>query len=143
MLIDYAHTPDAVAAIVDSACASERPVWVVLGCGGDRDRSKRPLMAKASSAADQLVFTSDNPRSESPQRIVEDMLQGCENQRSVHVDLDRRSAISWAVCNAPDGATLLILGKGHESVQIIDDTRVPFSDVEVAFEALQVEGRLR
>ena len=132
--VDYAHTPDAV----ESALRALRPhcrgkLWCVFGCGGDRDRGKRPLMAKlAERFADRVVVTTDNPRSEEPGAIIDDILQGFANPGSATVIEDRATAINWAVANMAPGDVLLIAGKGHESYQEIDGERLPFSDYAIA-----------
>jgi len=110
----------------------------VLGCGGDRDRTKRPRMARAAAEiADAVWFTSDNPRTEHPDRIIADMLDGVWGARNVHVELDRRSAIGMALDVARLGDCVAILGKGHEDYQVLGTTKVPFDDREVAGEALR------
>jgi UDP-N-acetylmuramoyl-L-alanyl-D-glutamate--2,6-diaminopimelate ligase len=141
VVIDYAHTPDAL----DKALNALRPVAAarngklvcVFGCGGDRDRGKRPLMgAAASRHADYIVVTSDNPRSESPSAIIDEILPGISIQHAVEVD--RGVAIEAAISRARAGDVVLIAGKGHEPYQEIDGVRVPFSDLEEARRALAV-----
>ena len=138
VFVDYAHTPAALATVL----AALRPVtrrllWVVFGCGGDRDRGKRPLMLDAALAhADRVVVTSDNPRHEDPQAIIDDVLAG---RRPHRVEPDRRKAIHEAVASLAPGDVLLIAGKGHERDQIVGDTRFEFSDVDEARAA--VAGR--
>ncbi len=135
--VDYAHTPDAVFRVVDAIKQmTAGRVICVLGAGGDRDRTKRPQMARAAMAADQVVFTSDNPRSEDPLEIIQDMLTGVECPSSVHVEPDRRSAIDWAIQIAGPGDAVIVAGKGHEAVQIVGDRRLPFDDVAVCRESL-------
>jgi UDP-N-acetylmuramoyl-L-alanyl-D-glutamate--2,6-diaminopimelate ligase len=112
---------------------------VVFGCGGDRDRTKRPLMAAAAAEfGDLLVVTSDNPRSEDPQAIIDDILTGFDQntRRRVLVEPDRRSAIHAAVADAGEGDIVLIAGKGHEGYQIVGTERRRFDDVDVALEAI-------
>lgn len=140
VLVDYAHTPAALTAAIRAIRQhGAGQVWCVVGCGGDRDRGKRPLMAAAASAADQLILTSDNPRSESPQAIIDDMLPGVADA-TYQVILDRREAIAAAIRHAGAGDTVLIAGKGHERHQYVGETIVPFDDVQVARQSL-VNGR--
>ncbi|WP_435104683.1 UDP-N-acetylmuramoyl-L-alanyl-D-glutamate--2,6-diaminopimelate ligase [Arhodomonas sp. AD133] len=140
VVVDYAHTPAALAAALE-AVREHFPgrLWCVCGCGGDRDRGKRPLMAEAAARlADEVVFTSDNPRSESPGAILEDMRAGLPAGRSATLLVDRAEAIAHAVGGAGAGDAVLIAGKGHEDYQIVGDRRLAFSDravVETALEA--------
>lgn len=136
VFVDYAHTPDALERAIKTVRASTNgKLWVVFGCGGDRDRGKRPLMGRvAADLADHVVVTSDNPRTEEPAAIIADIL-GSGIQPSV-VDSDRRAAIARAISEAAPNDTVLIAGKGHEDYQIIGTTKLPFSDQEVAREAL-------
>ena len=147
VVVDYAHTPDAVA----HALAALRPqtalrggrLWCLLGCGGDRDAHKRPLMAAAAeAAADRVVLTSDNPRSESPQAIVAAMVTGLQRPHQVRVQLDRALAISEVVSQAQARDVVLLAGKGHESEQEIMGVRHPFSDLDQARMALQQRAAL-
>jgi UDP-N-acetylmuramoyl-L-alanyl-D-glutamate--2,6-diaminopimelate ligase len=142
VIVDYAHTPDAItqalAALRSQATVRGGRLWCVLGSGGDRDASKRPLMAAAAEAgADQVVLTSDNPRSESPEAIVAAMVQGLSRPQSVHIQLDRALAIADAVAQSAAQDVVLVAGKGHESEQEILGVRHPFSDVAQAQTALQ------
>jgi UDP-N-acetylmuramoyl-L-alanyl-D-glutamate--2,6-diaminopimelate ligase len=142
VVVDYAHTPDAItqalAALRSQAALRGGRLWCVLGCGGDRDASKRPLMAAAAeAAADQVLLTSDNPRSESPEAIVVAMVQGLRHPQSVQIQLDRALAIGEAVAQADAKDVVLVAGKGHESEQEILGVRHPFSDVSHARAALQ------
>ena len=138
VVVDYAHTPDGLA----SALQALRPFVVgrlicVFGCGGDRDRGKRPLMAAAAAElADELVITSDNPRTEDPEAILEEICAGLPAAIPHHREPDRRRAISQAVVQAAAGDTVLIAGKGHETVQIIGGERLPFDDRRVAAAAI-------
>ena len=134
-LVDYAHTPDAVtqalSALQSLARARGGQLWCVLGCGGDRDPGKRPLMAAAAQAlADQVVLTSDNPRSESPQAILDQMVAGLSDPASVPVVRDRAEAIALAVSRAQAADVVLVAGKGHEDYQDVQGVRLPFSDVQ-------------
>ncbi len=146
VFVDYAHTDDALANVLGSL----RPLTkgrliLVFGCGGDRDRTKRPRMAAtAERLADVLVVTSDNPRSERPEAILDDILAGLspEARSAATVRADRRAAIAAAVSGAAARDVVLIAGKGHETYQVLGDRRVHFDDAEVAAEALRArEGR--
>ena len=130
-LVDYAHTPDAVARVIDMARAlAPSHIVCVLGCGGDRDRGKRPLMGRAAAeGADEVWITTDNPRSEDPAQIAREVLAGTSTGRAqVHVELDRRQAIKRAVFAAPPGAMVLVLGKGHETYQLVGPNVLDFDD---------------
>lgn len=139
VIVDYAHTPDALAALL--RCVRElRPsrVVTVFGCGGDRDRTKRPRMAAAASqGSDLTVLTSDNPRTEDPGAIIAEAAQGLEPGSDSRQIPDRREAIAWAVSEARPGDVVVIAGKGHEDYQIIGRTKYPMSDREIAREALE------
>ena len=134
VLVDYAHTPDAIeAALAALRVNCSGKIWCVFGCGGDRDRGKRPMMGRAAERlADRIVITSDNPRTESAHAIIDDIVAGLETPMSATVIEDRGSAIGWAISEAADNDIVLVAGKGHESVQIVGDQRIPFSDVDVA-----------
>jgi UDP-N-acetylmuramoyl-L-alanyl-D-glutamate--2,6-diaminopimelate ligase len=147
VVVDYAHTPDAL----DKALQALRPMadagggrlWCVFGCGGDRDASKRPQMgALAAARADRVVVTSDNPRSEHPQAIIEQIVAGigASQRRQLHTQVDRRQAIAQAVREASPADVVLIAGKGHEDYQEVDGVKHPFSDVEEARRALDQRG---
>lgn len=137
VFVDYAHTPDAVArAAATLAQLTRGRLFVVLGCGGDRDPRKRPLMAQAAlDHGDWLYATSDNPRTEHPERILDMMLEGIDAER-VHRDADRRQSIHAAIGRAGPADTVLIAGKGHEDYQILGTETIHFDDSEVALEAL-------
>jgi UDP-N-acetylmuramoyl-L-alanyl-D-glutamate--2,6-diaminopimelate ligase len=139
VLVDYAHTPDALARVLESvrALGSGR-ITCVFGCGGDRDPTKRPLMGEAvGRGADAAIVTNDNPRSEDPEAIARAILPGLEGGRaSVSVELDRARAIEKAVLEAAPGDVVLIAGKGHEPYQIIGGETFPFDDREQAKRAL-------
>jgi UDP-N-acetylmuramoyl-L-alanyl-D-glutamate--2,6-diaminopimelate ligase len=139
VLVDYAHTPDALANVLAAAREITRGRLVcVFGCGGDRDRAKRPLMGETAAAlADRVVVTSDNPRSEDPLAIIDEILAGTGRGPGVEVELDRREAIRLAIGEAREGDTVLIAGKGHEQGQTFADRTVPFSDLEEASDALR------
>ena len=140
VLVDYAHTPDSLDNVLRSARdLTDRRLLVVFGAGGDRDRGKRPLMGKvAADLADLVVVTSDNPRSEEPLAIIQDVLQGAGTD--VEIDPDRRSAIRRALSLAQSGDVVVIAGKGHEQGQEIGLEKLPFDDREVAREALKQNG---
>ncbi len=138
VIVDYAHTPDALRQALMSLrehCGGA--LWCVFGCGGDRDRAKRPIMGEVAEAlADHVVLTDDNPRSESPQRIVDAIASGMRQRPTViH---DRRAAIQWVIRNAAPGDWILIAGKGHETEQVRGSERVAFSDRAVVHESLGV-----
>jgi len=142
VLVDYAHTPAALEHVLDAASAEiggERGrVLVVFGCGGDRDRSKRPAMGEvAGRLADIVVLTSDNPRSEDPLAIIDDVRSGVRGSSVLIVEPDRRQAIARALDTAADGDVVIIAGKGHEREQVVGDLVVPFDDADVAREELQ------
>ncbi|MCV6625689.1 MAG: UDP-N-acetylmuramyl-tripeptide synthetase, partial [Cellvibrionaceae bacterium] len=147
-IIDYAHTPDALAkalAAVRQHCRGQ--LACVFGCGGDRDKGKRPQMGEIVAAeADRVIVTSDNPRSEDPAAIIEDILPGIEapagRQLAITVEVDRRLAIEQAIASAADGDCILIAGKGHENYQEIDGQRLHFDDYEVASAALARRAQL-
>lgn len=134
--VDYAHTPAGLEAVLTALrphCTGN--LWCVFGCGGDRDRGKRPLMgATAMRLADRAVVTTDNPRFEDPEAIIAEVLEGMD-RRGVAIP-DRARAIRWAIREARDHDVVLIAGKGHENVQVIGGERLPFSDVAVARDAL-------
>ena len=143
VLVDYAHTEDALRALIASArelCPQGR-VLLVFGCGGDRDRSKRPPMGMAAGACDWVVLTSDNPRGEDPLQILNDVTVGLQKASASYVaEPDRARAIERALREARSGDLVLIAGKGHETVQIIGDQRIPFDDREVARRTLRSLG---
>jgi UDP-N-acetylmuramoyl-L-alanyl-D-glutamate--2,6-diaminopimelate ligase len=137
VIVDYAHTPDSLATVLDAARdLGPGRVIVVFGAGGDRDRGKRPLMGKvAADLADVTIVTSDNPRSEEPLAIIQDVLQGAGVD--VEIDPDRRSAIARAMALAEEGDIVVIAGKGHEQGQDVGGVVSPFDDREVARETLR------
>jgi len=129
--VDYAHTPDGLRAVLDSArrLSGAQRVICVFGCGGERDRAKRPEMGAAAVAgADVAVLTSDNPRGEDPRAIIDDVLAGVEDRTRVVVEVDRRSAIAAAVDLARPGDVVIVAGKGHEEAIEIGGRRVAFDD---------------
>jgi len=138
--VDYAHTPDALEKAIASVSAleTEGKTIVVFGCGGDRDSGKRPIMGRAALAADYAVVTSDNPRTEDPNAIIEDIVAGMgEGTDHFEVVPDRRDAIARAIAVANPGDAILIAGKGHEDYQIIGTEKHHFDDREVAAEELK------
>jgi UDP-N-acetylmuramoyl-L-alanyl-D-glutamate--2,6-diaminopimelate ligase len=139
VFVDYAHTDDALRNVLSAVKPLTRGhLTVVFGCGGDRDRTKRPRMARvAAECADRIVVTSDNPRSEDPRAIIDEILVGFDaDMRSrVTVEPDRALAIRAALATASGGDLVLIAGKGHEDYQIIGDRRIHFDDIEVAIQA--------
>lgn len=140
ILVDYAHKPDALEKVLHNlrAVKGSARLITVFGCGGDRDRTKRPVMGKMAVELSDLVFiTSDNPRTENPMAIIEEILQGVQGHQNFHVDPDRRSAIFSAIRAARKGDLVLIAGKGHEDYQIIGTGKIHFDDREVALEAVQ------
>ena len=139
VLVDYAHTPEALTGLLEGVrevIAVGARVIVVFGCGGDRDRDKRPMMGRSAlQGADLVIVTSDNPRSESPQAIINDVVAGMgPNPDRVQVIVDRREAIERAIREARPGDAVVIAGKGHESTQTVGETVVDFDDVLVARE---------
>ncbi len=140
VLVDYAHTPDSLENVLGAARRiTDGRLIVVFGAGGDRDRDKRPKMGRAGAElSDLAIVTSDNPRSESPEAIVADVLAGVEDGDGVEVELDRRAAIASALSLAQSGDTVVIAGKGHEQGQeFAEGRKVPFDDREVAREELR------
>lgn len=138
VLVDYAHTPDALeAAIASVRAVTQGQVWVVFGCGGDRDAGKRPQMGRVALSADRVVVTSDNPRSEDPEAIVADILAGMPEGHGATVQLDRAQAIRWALHQARPGDAVLLAGKGHETTQEVAGHKRPFDDRAVARAAME------
>lgn len=140
VIVDFAHTPDALEQVLSSLKAHvDGRLYCVFGCGGDRDKGKRPQMAKvAESFADVIVLTSDNPRSENPDDIIEDIRQGLEVADKAIVEPSRARAIRLAIEKAGEGDMVLVAGKGHEAFQIVGDLKLPFSDQEQVRSALEV-----
>ena len=140
VIIDYAHTPDAVMNIL-KAVKTEGKKTVLFGCGGDRDSTKRPLMATmAARYADKLIITSDNPRSEDPMSIIEDILLGLHTVEKPYITIpDRREAIEYALTNAEKGETVFLLGKGHEDYQILSTGKIHFDEREIVREILNIK----
>jgi UDP-N-acetylmuramoyl-L-alanyl-D-glutamate--2,6-diaminopimelate ligase len=140
VIVDYAHTPEALANVLTEARGlAVGRVLCVFGCGGDRDRAKRPLMGEVvSRLADRAIVTSDNPRSEEPTAIIDEILTGMSGQEDV--EPDRAAAIAAAIEQASDGDVVVIAGKGHEQGQEFSDRTIPFDDREVARDALRRLG---
>jgi UDP-N-acetylmuramoyl-L-alanyl-D-glutamate--2,6-diaminopimelate ligase len=138
VIVDYAHTPDSLENVLTTIRQfAQKKTFVVVGCGGDRDRTKRPLMAKiACELASDPVFTSDNPRSEDPIEILKDMEDGAI-QGTYQLIPDRKEAIKYAIKNAAKGDVILIAGKGHETYQIIGSQVFDFDDREEAKKAIE------
>lgn len=141
VVVDYAHTPDALAKVLQAlrplATARKGHLWCVFGCGGNRDATKRPLMgAIAAAGADRVVITSDNPRDEAPESILAQILAGVTGRDEIDVIEDRRAAINHAVRGAAAGDVVLLAGKGHEDYQEVRGQKRPFSDIEEARVAL-------
>ena len=145
VVVDYAHTPDSVENVLRAArpLADGGRVLVVLGCGGDRDRGKRPLMGEAATRlADLTVVTSDNPRSEDPDEIIAEIEPGAKRGGGAYVvEPDRRAAIRLVLAEAHPGDVVIVAGKGHETGQELADRTIPFDDREVAREELAALGR--
>lgn len=145
-IVDYAHTPDALSQVLASLkthCKGQ--LWAVFGCGGDRDAGKRPLMAQAGLAgADQVILTADNPRTEDPQAILQDMQAGmsAEQYQRTHIEPARQTAIEYAVNQAAADDIVVIAGKGHETYQEINNVRYDFDDSVILQHALEHAGRV-
>lgn len=140
VIIDYAHTPDAISRIIaETGSLIEGKVIVVGGAGGDRDREKRPLMGAALAGADVTIITNDNPRSEGPEAIAAQVMSGIPQGRNVVCELDRRVAIRRALAESAPGDAVLVLGKGHETGQEFSDHVVPFDDHTVVVEELAAQ----
>lgn len=147
--VDYAHTPDALEKALQALRPAARQrggrLWCVFGCGGDRDNTKRPLMGRAAQThADCVLVTSDNPRSEVPERIIDQILAGMRADETLHAQADRAAAIAEAIARADARDVVLIAGKGHEDYQETNGVRQPFSDMAQAHGALAArEGKKR
>jgi UDP-N-acetylmuramoyl-L-alanyl-D-glutamate--2,6-diaminopimelate ligase len=143
-IVDYSHKPGAIEAVLTSLRPiTEGRLTIVVGCGGDRDRGKRPLMGEAAARlADAVILTDDNPRSEDPVTIITSMLEGVAKvpvaQRArITVEPDRRTAIELAVARAQPGDVVVVAGKGHERGQHVGDRILPFDDRDVLREAIR------
>lgn len=142
VFIDYAHTPEAVRNVGETVKSLSKGKLIILfGCGGDRDRTKRPAMAKAAqSVADYVIITGDNPRNEDPGRIIKDILSGIDDTKPFAVIPDRRVAVQKAVAEAKEGDVVLLLGKGHEKYEILSDGKHPFDEEKLVRDALKARG---
>lgn len=139
VIVDYAHTPDALTQVltaIRSHCRGQ--LWCVFGCGGDRDRGKRPIMMQAAKTlSDKVIITQDNPRNEDPKQIIADITQHLEKNHDIPIELDRSLAIAKAIAVAGAEDVVVIAGKGHENVQIIGAEKLPFSDQTEVLKALE------
>ena len=140
VVVDYAHTPDALHRVLTALeAATLGELWCVFGCGGDRDRGKRPMMgAVAADLADRIVLTDDNPRSEDPAAIVQEIRAGVGDHPRVTVIHDRRTALKTAIERARPGDVVLVAGKVHEEQQLVGHERRAFSDRAVVADLLGV-----
>lgn len=145
VLVDYAHTPDAMEKILTTVKdLAKGELHCVIGAGGDRDRGKRPLMAQAAERwSDRVYLTSDNPRSEEPQAILDEMHVGISDKNKLYMNPDRRHAIHDALASAKDGDVVVVAGKGHETYQEINGVKHPFDDAEVVRDWLRSNGYLQ
>ena len=142
LVVDYAHTPDGVEQVLKAVRAHhpQGEIWCVLGCGGDRDKGKRAIMAiKACIHADKVIFTSDNPRSEDPERIIDDMVMGVQSAHNYMRLTDRTAAIKYAFTHASADDCIVIAGKGHEDYQIFKDKVISYSDRKLAASLVGVD----
>ena len=143
VVVDYAHTAQGLEAVCQSMSDHfTGDMWCVFGCGGDRDKGKRPLMAQvAEKYADKVIVTTDNPRHEDPKAIIDEVLAGFSSLDNVEAVIDRRQAIDIAISNAQPGDVVLLAGKGHETSQIVGDVHIAFDDRRVAREFLAARER--
>ncbi|GKT11665.1 MAG: UDP-N-acetylmuramoyl-L-alanyl-D-glutamate--2,6-diaminopimelate ligase [Thiomicrorhabdus sp.] len=146
IIVDFAHTPDALGQVLSAVkqhLSGEQAgqLWVIFGCGGDRDQGKRPLMARIAEAiADHVLVTSDNPRFEEPQRIIEQIMQGFNRPTVVQVETDRKIAIQWGLTQASKQDIVVIAGKGHEDYQDIKGVKTPFKDEQIVLDWMEQNG---
>jgi UDP-N-acetylmuramoyl-L-alanyl-D-glutamate--2,6-diaminopimelate ligase len=140
VFVDYAHTPDAldnVSSTIKEFKKKKQKLCIVFGCGGDRDRKKRPVMAKiAEKYADHIIVTSDNPRTEDPDSIIDEIVFGFFDEAAVERITSRRDAIIQSILTADSNDIILIAGKGHETYQEVNGERTYFDDREIARAAL-------
>lgn len=138
VIVDYAHTPDALQKTLKVLNKlNKKNLWVVFGCGGNRDKKKRSLMGLAAQKnADKIIVTSDNSRNENPETIINDILDGINKNDDLHVEIDRKKAIEYSIRNSSLGDIILIAGKGHEDYQEIEGIKYPFDDRDVIKEFL-------
>lgn len=143
IFIDYAHTPDALENILRTArdfAGSDQRIWVLFGCGGDRDKTKRPIMGKiAKELADHVIITSDNSRSENPADIIDDILKGIDNRENVTVIEDRKKALFHGVEVLSSRDILIVAGKGHENYEIDKNGKHPFNEREILKSAIKLK----
>lgn len=146
VLVDYAHSPDALEKAIQ-VCNNilsqegQGKLITVFGCGGERDKSKRPIMGKiASTLSDRVIITSDNPRREEPSKIIDDIFTGITNKDKCLREVDRKKAIELAIHSGKQFDLILVAGKGHEDYQIIGETKFPFSDAQIALSVLREEN---
>ena len=135
IFVDYAHTPDALENTLKtvSGFKAGNKLITIFGCGGDRDKTKRPLMAAiAEKYSDQVIVTSDNPRSEDPLQIIDDIKAGFKNTTRIIIEADREKAIAQALRTATRDDIVVIAGKGHEDYQILGTQKIFFSDYQIA-----------
>jgi len=139
IIVDYAHTPEALRELLVFSKAHYKKVTVLFGCGGNRDSSKRENMGEASEIADSIILTSDNPRDENPEKIIETILKGINHKEKVSIIVDRKKAIDHAISNLNiEEEVLVVAGRGHELYQEVSGKFIPFSDIGVVEEALKV-----
>jgi len=139
VIVDYSHTPDSLEKTlqaIKNVNKDKASVITVFGCGGNRDKTKRPLMGKiASDNSDKVIITSDNPRNEEPMLIIDEIIKGIKKKNYIVIE-DRAKAIEFAIKDSPKNSVILIAGKGHEDYQIIGNEKKHFSDQEIAKEIL-------
>lgn len=137
IIIDYAHTPDAVNKVINAAKElNPKNIITIIGCGGNRDKTKRPEMGKcASDNSNYVIFTSDNPRNENPSDIIEDMIQSLD-KKNYEIEINRKEAIKKGIQRLGENDILLVLGKGHENYQIINNEKIYFSDKDTVLDIL-------
>jgi len=140
VVVDYAHTPVAIEETINYAKSKYKNVIVILGAGGERDKSKRKKMGKAATSADHIIITNDNPRNEDPIDISKNILEGIPLNKNTDVILDRKEAIYKGVESLKENEVLLILGKGHEKFQEVENNLLPFDDIKIAREALELRS---
>jgi UDP-N-acetylmuramoyl-L-alanyl-D-glutamate--2,6-diaminopimelate ligase len=139
VVIDYAHTPDALKNALKALQSSKGKLWCIFGCGGNRDAAKRPLMgAIAQQYADHVIITQDNPRNESSEAITQAILRGMKQPKQIHIEMDRAQAIHHAIQAAQSEDTVLIAGKGHETDQMIQGVHYHFSDHQIVQEVINL-----
>jgi len=138
VVVDYAHTPDGMEKVLNLARnLKPRKLITVFGCGGDRDKEKRPIMGRiAAQYSDVVVLTADNPRNENPDDILDQIIQGMKD-KTYHRIIDRHDAIEFALRQAQAGDIVMLVGKGHETTQTLKDRTIHFNDVEEAEKLLE------